>query len=222
LLIALIPHVVRTPNLTDVDLKGVAAGTDQVVKVSYAPRVQAPPAAAPTGTEPPTPAPAPTVTTPVQPETPAAVQPPIPGVPGQAGPRLIFTPPASQVQLSAPLNMTLQAENVQELFTASPIRIKWDPAVLRLNEITPGEFLARDGQRVTSAKDIRNDSGEAWVTMNRLPGAGGVSGGGALVTFSFTAIGKGTTKVSVTDFGLKNAQLQPIVVIGPEVDITVQ
>ena len=93
---------------------------------------------------------------------------------------------------------------------------------MRLNEITPGEFLGRDAQKVTSAKDIRNDAGEAWVTMNRLPGAGGVSGTGPLATFQFTAIGKGSTKVTVTDFGLKNTQLQPIVVTGPEVDITVQ
>jgi hypothetical protein len=56
--------------------------------------------------------------------------------------------------------------------------VKWDPKVLRLNEITPGELLARDGQQVTSAKDIRNDTGEAWVTMNRLPGAGGVEWSG--------------------------------------------
>lgn len=225
LLIALIPHVVRTPNLTDVDLKGVAAGTDQVVKVSYAPRVLAPPAGAPAGTETPAaPAAPPPTTTPAQPPTPGPVpaQPPAPGVADQSGPRLTFMPAAAQVQLSAPLNLTLQAENVQDLFTASPIRIKWDPKVLRLNEITPAEFLARDGQRVTTAKDIRNDSGEAWVTMNRLPGAGGISGSGALATFSFTAIGKGPTKVTVTDFGLKNTQLQPIVVVGPELDITVQ
>ncbi len=53
-------------------------------------------------------------------------------------------------------------------------------------------------------------------------GSGGVSGSGALATFSFSAIGKGSTKVTVTDFGLKNTQLQPIVVTGPEMDVNVQ
>ena len=230
LLIAMVPHVVRTPNISDVDLKGVMAGTDQVVKVSYAPRViEAPPAVPPSGATPPGApgVPGQTTTTPVQP--PAAQAPPGqqpgPGAPGQpaaGGPRLLFMPPASQMQLSGQLNVTLQAENVQDLFTASPIRIKWDPKVLRLNEITPGELLSRDGQRVTSAKDIRNDTGEAWVTMNRLPGAGGVSGAGTLALFSFTAIGRGNTKVTVTEFGLKNTQLQPIAVTGPETDVAVQ
>jgi general secretion pathway protein D len=229
LLIALIPHIVRTPNLTDVDLKGVWAGTDQVPKVAYAPHPEVPGAAA-GGTERIAPAPAPTPAKPVSPppaaiqapvQTPPTQQPAVPGVPTPSGPQLIITPPTSQAQLSGTLNLTLQAENVQDLFTASPIRIKWDPKVLRLNEIAPGDFLSRDGQRITSAKDIRNDAGEAWVTLNRLPGAGGVSGSGTLATFSFTVIGKGNTKVTVTDFGLKNTQLQPISVTAPEAAVTV-
>ena len=39
LLIAMIPHIVRTPDLTAADLRGVAAGSDQVVRVTYAPQL---------------------------------------------------------------------------------------------------------------------------------------------------------------------------------------
>ncbi len=46
LMIALIPHIVRKPDITGLDLKGIAAGTDQTVKLSYAPRVEEAPAAA--------------------------------------------------------------------------------------------------------------------------------------------------------------------------------
>ncbi len=246
LLIALIPHIVRTPNLTDVDLKGVLSGSDQVVKIGYAPRVAAPsgapvpPAVTPAPTTTPVvptpgpsglPAPPSTLAPPTavttQPVAPPATTPqpaatPPPAAAPATGPRLTITPPSVQSQLSAPLTIIVQAENMQDLFTASPIRIKWDPKVLRLNEITPGDLLARENQRVTSAKDIRNDAGEAWITMNRLPGAPGVSGSGPLAVFAFTAIGKGSTKVTVTDFGLKNTQLQPIVVTGPEADVTIQ
>jgi general secretion pathway protein D len=224
LMMAVIPHIVRTPNLTDVDLKGVLSGSDQVVRVAYAERPPAPTAPQQGGAEKVAPvpaAPAPS-TAPVAAPPPSA-QPPVPGVPTPAGgPRLMFMPPSAQGQLSGAITVTLQAENVQDLFTASPIRVKWDPKVLRLNEITPGEFLARDNQRVTNAKDIRNDAGEAWITMNRLPGAGGVSGSGALATFSFSAIGKGATKITVTDSALKNTQLQPIVVKAPEMDVNIQ
>ncbi|MBS1874305.1 MAG: tetratricopeptide repeat protein [Acidobacteria bacterium] len=226
LLIALVPHIVRTPSLTDVDVKGVLSGSDQVVRVSYAPRASAPaPAPGPAQNQPaaaaPPPTPAPAVVTP----PPPTAQPSIPGVPSAApaaGPRLIFMPGRAQTQLGGQLNLTLQGELMQDLFTASPIRLKWDPKVLRLNEITPGELLSRDNQRITSAKDIRNDSGEAWITMNRLPGAGGVNGSGGLATLSFTAIGKGATVVVVSEFGLRNAQLQPIAVTAPAVEVTVQ
>src|SRR5205085_4902967 len=45
LLIALVPHIIRSPSITPLDMAGVAAGTDQVVKVSYAPRTETAPAA---------------------------------------------------------------------------------------------------------------------------------------------------------------------------------
>src|ERR1700741_74652 len=38
LLIALIPHILRTQGITALDLRGVAAGTDQTVKLNFAPR----------------------------------------------------------------------------------------------------------------------------------------------------------------------------------------
>jgi general secretion pathway protein D len=38
LLIALIPHIVRTPDYTIENMRGIYAGTDQVVKINYAPK----------------------------------------------------------------------------------------------------------------------------------------------------------------------------------------
>ncbi len=242
LLIALIPHIVRTPNLTAADLKGVAAGSDQVVRVTYAPPASPVPAGVPPatttapqtgGTEHVAPVPAPSTTpqtTPPPATVPPGATPPPPPAPGTqplaaqptGGPKLLFAPATVQTQLGGAVTLTLQVEGVTDLFAASPVRIKWDPKVLRLNDIAPGDFLSRDNQKITSAKDIRNDAGEAWVTLNRLPGAGGVSGSGALATFSFNAIGKGNTSVSVTDFGIRNVQLQPIVVTAPEVPVVVQ
>jgi general secretion pathway protein D len=226
LLIALVPHIVRTPSLTDVDVKGVLSGSDQVVKVSYAPRVAAPSSPPPAAQQNPQPATAPpAVPSPntAAPVPPPSAQPSIPGVPAPAGPRLVFSMPApTQAQLGGSIGLAVRAEGMEDLFTASPVRVKWDPKILRLNEIAPGEILSRDGQRITNAKDIRNDAGEAWITMNRLPGAGGVSGAGVLVNLSFSVIGPGSTKVTVTEFGLRNTQLQAIPVTGPETVVNVR
>src|SRR5262249_21007145 len=38
LVIALVPHIVRAAEVTPSNLKGIAAGNDQVVKINYAPR----------------------------------------------------------------------------------------------------------------------------------------------------------------------------------------
>ena len=214
LLIAMIPHIIRTPNYSEADLRAVASGSDLVFKVNYAPRPA--PADAP-------PAPQPAAA-PVPVETkPAEIKPSIPGVPTPgAGARLVFLPPSVNAQLSGAISVTLQAENVQDLFSATPIKIKYDPKMLRLNDITPGELLSRDGQKVNAARDIRNDAGEASVTLTRLPGATGMSGTGPLCTFTFTAVGKGNATVTLTDFGLKDSQQQPIVVTAPELPVTIQ
>src|SRR5208283_3096835 len=42
LVIALIPHIVRTPDYSAENMRGILAGTDQVVKLSYAPRTAEP------------------------------------------------------------------------------------------------------------------------------------------------------------------------------------
>src|SRR5208282_557100 len=49
LMIALIPHIVRKPDITGLDLRGISAGTDATVKLSYAPKTDeaAAPAAVP-------------------------------------------------------------------------------------------------------------------------------------------------------------------------------
>ena len=90
LMIALVPHIVRTPDYTPENLRGIFAGSDQVVKLSYAPRVVEPVAA---------PAPAPAV--PANPAPPAAsVKPPAPAAPAAAVP-VVATPGAAVTAASA-------------------------------------------------------------------------------------------------------------------------
>ena len=48
-----------------------------------------------------------------------------------------------------------------------------------------------DGVQITSVKDIRNELGEATLTIARAPGTKGISGTGAVLMLNFTAIGKG-------------------------------
>jgi len=201
LMIALIPHIVRRPDITGLDLKGIAAGTDQTVKLSYAPRVEeapAAPSAAPSGTTP-------------------AVTPGVPG--GAAG--ISFSPAKVQVQLSSQVVITLQAQNLTDVASV-PVKVRWDPKVLRLEMISPGAMLTQDGKIIAPSLDIRNDTGDASIDVKRVAGSGGVNGNGPLLQFTFTAVGKGTTNVSITESALKNSNQQPIAVQSPQVSVTVQ
>jgi general secretion pathway protein D len=209
LMIALIPHIVRKQDITGLDMKGISAGTDQTVKLSYAPRVEeAPTATAPAGASP--------LVTP-SPATPPLVT---PGVPGGA-PGIVFNPAKVQAQLSSQVVITLEAQNLTDAASV-PVKVRWDPKVLRLEMISAGALLTQDGKITAPSLDIRNDTGDASIDVNRVAGAGGVNGNGPLLQFTFTAVGKGTTNVSVTEAALKNSKQQPITVQAPPVSVTIQ
>jgi hypothetical protein len=112
--------------------------------------------------------------------------------------------------------------NAADLFTA-PFRMKFDPKVLRLNDVTPGALLSSDGKPVLPlSKNIMNDTGDAAVTVSRAPGSGGVSGSGALVTFVFQAVGRGTTTVSFTDLAMRDSKLLQLPATTQPLTITVR
>jgi general secretion pathway protein D len=210
LMIALIPHIVRRPDITGLNLKGIAAGTDQTVKLSYAPRVEEAPAG-------------PSAANPSAPgaTSPAATAPVItPGAPGGAA-GLVFSPARVQVQLSSQVVITLQGQNLTDVASV-PVKLRWDPKVLRLEMISPGALLTQDGKIIAPSLDIRNDTGDASIDVNRVAGAAGVSGNGPLLQFTFTAVGKGITNVTITEAALKNSNQQPIALPAPPVSVVVQ
>jgi len=216
LVIALVPHIVRTPDYTDENMRGIYAGNDTTIKLNYvshespAPGEIAPAAPA---------AGAPAQGSPASPQIP---MPPstTPAAPGQ--PSVSFRPAAIQAAPSAAITVNVLLENVSDLFSGSPIKIKFDPSQLRLNDIAAGELWSRDGVRVTAVKDIRNDLGEATLTVSRLPGFPGISGSGSVATLTFAAVGNGSSAVTITDLGLKDSKSQSVAATLVELPVKVQ
>jgi general secretion pathway protein D len=245
LLIAIIPHIVRRPDYTDENLAGVAVGNATVVKLNYAPRTPAPgttPAPAPgpapkANTLPGMPA-APLVTTPSS-SAPPATAPPATAPPATAPPNgppatappavqpppgnaiVNFAPPQVDTLMGQPFTANVVMQNATDLF-AAPMQIKFDPKVLRLDDVVQGSLVSSDGQQVTFTKNILNDTGEATVALNRLTGNGGVTGSGTLVTLSFTTIGRGLTNVSIPGFAPTNSQSQPLSNSSPLLTVNVR
>lgn len=139
-----------------------------------------------------------------------AAAPHVQGAPAAAeGPVVLFNTPALTVPTAASRTVTLQIQNVNDLFSA-PIRIHFDPKVIQIEEIRQGNMMAgAGGQRVIFTRNIRNDAGEASVNLSRLPGSGGASGSGDLLNITVTGVAPGTAKLTA-EAPLQNSQMQPI------------
>jgi len=192
LMIALIPHIVRKREITGLDLKGIAAGTDQEVKLTYSPGAQesTPTATAYTATVPASPAP-----------NNAAVTPSSSG----AAPGLVFDPVKVPAPVGSQVKLALRAENIADLAIVR-VKLQWDPMVLRLETISPGPLLTEEGTVVVPSVDIRNDTGDATIDVNRATGVGKVNGTDPLLQLTFTAMAKGTTTVAVTEASVKTSK----------------
>ena len=123
---------------------------------------------------------------------------------------------------NAPFTVNVHVESATDAASVTPLRVSWDPALLRLNDIAPGELLSRDGGRVTSVKDIRNDAGQATLTMSRAAGSAGVNGTGAVATLTFVALAPGSGRVTVTEMGLMDTQNRAATVALSAVPVTIK
>ncbi len=218
LLIALIPHIVRRPEISEINLKPVAAGSDQVVRVRYAPIEEE-------GEEPAAPAEKQPVAQPAAPPKPPVPAAPKPeeAKPAVPEPRvsLRFEPGTVQVKRGETFTVALVLENGADVYNA-PMKFQFDPKVLRMTGITQGKFLSGDGQQVIFTRNILNDAGTASIVLNRLPGAGGVSGTGTLVTLTFQAVAAGTTQVTVPDLTIRDSQMRALATSRPVLTISIQ
>ncbi len=225
LVIALVPHIVRSPEITPANLRGISAGNDATVKLSYAPREEKPKPEAPGATP----------AVPGQPPAAALPQPPQPAQPAKpveeakteapaatAGPiGFTFQPSALKGSLGSPMFLVLQMNQGSDVF-AAPLRVQYDPKMLKLVEVIKGNALSPDGKQINFVPTIQQDKGEARVEISRLPGSGGVTTSGPLVLFKFEGLAKGTTNVMLPELRLTDSKNQPIPTSIPTVSVTVE
>jgi hypothetical protein len=164
-----------------------------------------------------------------QPASPPATAPPAPPVRPEAKfeqaqegkARVTFVPAQASAQVNGTITVSLMVENANDL-AATPMQIRFDPKILRLNDVVRGNLLASDGQQVAFSKNVMNDTGEATVSASRSATAAGVSGSGSIMTFVFQAVGRGDTVIAVPQLTLRNSQSQPILTAAPQLTVSVK
>jgi general secretion pathway protein D len=204
---ALIPHIIRAPDVSELNQRAVDVGTASAIELRHSSRPMTTPAPSqtPAPTSPP-PVPAPS------PNPPAAA-------PGSASfgfdPANLTQAPGSTFSV----NVTLSgAQNVYSV----PLQVSYDPKILQVVNVSNGGMLSQDGQAVALVHRDDDQAGALQITATRPPGAGGVSGQGSVVTLTFLAKGAGQSSITISKGGARDPSLQPLPVAGAVATITVQ
>jgi general secretion pathway protein D len=213
LVIVLIPHIIRSPDITASNLRGVATGSEQNVHM-----IRSVPAVRLSDVAVGAPADAPPATAPL-PGTaaPPATQPAVTGPPAA----ISFLPGQASADLGSAFTVSLRAENVTDLKTILA-QLKFDPKIVRINNITAADLIQQTGPPLTPSKNILNDAGDATLTIARDPAGPGVSGSGNLFTIVFQAVGKGSTTVALQQLNLKGGGDRTIPANTPSLTVTVK
>ena len=226
LVIALIPHIIRRPEVTAENLKGIAVGSQTVVKLNYSPRpsekpaeeakpaAAAPPggaatiAPAPAGAAQPVPAPPPAA---VPVPAPVPVAPAAPGAPANQPPKasVSFSPARVQTQVGGTVSVNFLVSNAADFFS-TPLTFIFDPKVVRLQDVIRGNVLTTGNIPPAFTKNIQNDAGTASVSFSRGFGMSGVDGNGVLLTLVFQGVASGSSPVTLPQVLLRNSKAEAI------------
>jgi len=208
---AITPHVIRGTSLSELNQRAIDIGTANAIELRHISHAAAPVA----------PPPSQTPATP-----PAAVQPtgspaPNPGPGAQGSANFLFDPGQITATKGNTFVVNLLISGAQNVYSV-PVQLNYDPAKLQLVNVSNGGFLSQDGQAVALVHREDETTGTLQITATRPPGAGGVSGQGAVVTMTFQAKASGQTPLTITRGGARDPGLQAITVNGAQASVTVQ
>ena len=205
---AIVPHIIRATDVNELNQRAIDIGTATTIELRHVSKQQATPA------QPSSPS--------IQllPNQPPAGQPPAPNSGGGTA-SFLFDPPTIQATKGNTFVVNLLISGAQNVHSV-PVQLNYDPKMLQLVNVSNGGFLSQDGQAVALVHREDETVGQSQITATRPPGAGGVSGQGAVVTLTFQAKSDGQTPLTITRGGARDPGLQAITVNGAQAAVTVQ
>jgi general secretion pathway protein D len=219
----LIPHIIRGRDVVHDNLDMIDVGTANAIELRHSNKVAvvtpvsqtAPASAAPTASVPaPQPAVPPTPAPPVSQGAAAQNQ-----AGGAAG--FQFDPATLTQAKGSTFTVNVLVSGGQNVYSV-PVQLSYDPNQLAVVNVSNGGFLSQDGQAVALVHRDDPTTGTLQITATRPPGAGGVSGQGAVVTLTFMAKAAGQSALTITRGGARDPAMQPIAMSGAQAAITIQ
>jgi len=221
LVFALIPHIVRGPDVNDSNQRLIDVGTANSLQLRHISKSEAAPsggaaaAGAPQGAA---------QGGQARPATPAPVTPtptPAPVTAPGAGASFLFDPGTISQAKGATFTVNILISGAQNVYSV-PLQLNYDPSKLQLMNVSNGGFLSQDGQTVALVHREDETSGTLQITATRPPNTGGVSGQGSVVTLTFMAKASGQSPLTITRGGARDPAMQPITVNGAQAVVTIQ
>lgn len=229
-----VPHLVRTQELDQANLRAVDTGTGQSIDLRHVSGAAVPQPASvrPTALERPTvgvipgasaEAAAPALMAQMNADdanaaAPPAVQPPAQNPapqaaqnaaqPAAAGASFSMNVPAAPLAPGVSFQVPIVLNSASNVASV-PLQLQYDAARLSLVNVSAGDLLSRDGQAVAL---VHRDDGPGNVTVvaARPPGAPGITGSGVVCVLTFQAKAAGTAALNMTRAGAVDSKQQPI------------
>ena len=213
---ALIPHIIRGQELSDMNQKALQVGTASAIELRRVSRPATPAVAPGQAPAPASPSPAPTTPPSANPQR---NSPPQAAAPGAAA--FVFDPPAITQPAGATFAVNVLLTGAQNVYSV-PLQVSYNPKILQVVNISNGGFLSQDGQAVALVHRDDDQSGALQVTATRPPGSGGISGQGAVVTLTFLAKASGQSALTISKGGARDPAMQALPVAGGVATVNVQ
>jgi len=228
-LIVMIPHIVRLPDWTRENLRGIYSGSDQDIKVKRESEIRAPTsepaksaAQAPAGVAPGAAVPVPGAVAQGSSANAAGVNPPQ----GQPG-KMRFEPGALSLKVGETKTVAVVVENVSDLFSI-PMLLQYNPAVISIEEFQHavsegqhGGFLSGGTQEIAIVSNVNKEKGQAVISATRQPNTAGVSGSGTLLAIVIKGIAPGSSSLMIVQQNAKDSQQRPIPLVTSEATVQV-
>jgi general secretion pathway protein D len=215
LVFALIPHIVRGPDVNDSNQRMIDVGTANSLQLRHVAKQVEPaaagPIAVPAGAPPQPPA---TQGTPARPTTPTPN-------PAAGGASFLFDPGSVTQAKGSTFTVNILISGAQNVYSV-PLQLNYDPSKLQLMNVSNGGFLSQDGQTVALVHREDETTGTLQITATRPPNSGGVSGQGSVVTLTFMAKASGQSPLTITRGGARDPAMQAITVNGAQAVVNIQ
>ena len=138
------------------------------------------------------------------------------------GARFTFSTETPQVQVGDAFTIRLQAEKVSD-FAGWQGDVTFNPAVLKANRVSEGDFLKQDsGRTFFQNGTINNQLGEITGVKAARLSEGAVNGQGTLLSVSFTAKAAAKTRLRLRNFQAGTHTGETIPATPPEIIIVVE